>query len=205
MKLAQIIPQLKVVPLVVPDTVAQAVEDATSYRDAGFPVVEIVCRTPAAMDAIREARRALPDVFLGAGTVLSIETAEMAVEAGAQFLVSPAVDPVIMDFAKLRGLQFIPGVCTATDIAIALRHGHSLQKFFPAEASGGLGMLSALASPYGHTDLRMIAGGGVNKGNYVAYLQHSLMGAIIADWLVPLRAQALRDELAVTRKLLHAL
>jgi 2-dehydro-3-deoxyphosphogluconate aldolase/(4S)-4-hydroxy-2-oxoglutarate aldolase len=204
MKLAQVIPQLKLMPLIFAESTAQAIEDATSLRDSGFPVVEILCRTPAALDAIRIVSRELPDVFVGAGTVLTVEMAEKAVEAGARFLVSPALDPAIMDFAKLRGLQFVPGVYTPSDIAIAMRNGYNLQKLFPTGIAGGIDYINALASPFGHTDLRLIAGAGINKDNYKSYLQHPLVAALIPDWLSPLRGDALRKELAITAKLLKA-
>jgi 2-dehydro-3-deoxyphosphogluconate aldolase/(4S)-4-hydroxy-2-oxoglutarate aldolase len=204
MNLAQVIPQLKWMPIIVADSPGQAVEDATSYRDAGFPVVEILCRTPAAIDSIRETTRQVKELFVGAGTVLTIEMAERAVESGAQFLVSPGTDPVIMDFARRHNLQFVPGVHTATDVAIALRHGHMLQKFFPAGPAGGLDYIDGLASPFTHTGVRFIAGHGINKKNYVEYLRHPLVCAIIGDWLPGLRGQDLRDELAELPKLLKA-
>jgi len=204
MNLAQALPSHKIMPLVAAESSAQAIEDATSFRDAGFPMVEILCRTPQAVEIIGEACRALPDLFIGAGTVLTVELGEQALAAGAKFLVSPACDPAILELAKRRGVQFIPGVYTPSDVAIAMRHGHTLLKLFPAGPAGGVEYISALASPFGHTKLQLIAGCGVTKDNYADYLKHPLVGGLIPDWLSPLRGKALRDELPATRKLLQS-
>src|SRR5882757_3042846 len=104
MNLSQVLPTLKMMPLVAAESTAQAIEDATTFRDAGFPFVEILCRTPGAVDVIGEACRALPDLFIGAGTVLTVELGEAAIKAGAKFVVSPAFDPAIMDLAKRHNL-----------------------------------------------------------------------------------------------------
>ena len=198
MKLAEVVPQHRLMPLLLPESVAQVVEDASIYRDAGFPYLEVVCRTDCALDAITQVCRQMPHLYVGAGTVLSLETAEAARQAGAKFLVSPAADPVIMEFAKDHDLEMIPGVLTPTDVAVSLRYGFTLQKLFPAEP-GGLERLSALGSPYTHTGVKMVCGHQIVKENAPAYLQHPLVAAIIADWLVPLHGAALREELATTQ------
>jgi 2-dehydro-3-deoxyphosphogluconate aldolase/(4S)-4-hydroxy-2-oxoglutarate aldolase len=205
MNLAQILPTHKLMPLVAAESSAQAIEDATSFRDAGFPYVEILCRTPNAVEIIGEACRALPDLFIGAGTVLTVEVGERAIAAGAKFLVSPALDPAVMELAKRHSLQYVPGVYTPSDVAIAMRNGYVWQKLFPTGPAGGIDYINALASPFGHTQLRLIAGCGVTKENYAAYLTHPLVGAIIPDWLSSLRGKALREEIAVTKKLLQAI
>jgi len=202
MNLAQTLPSFKLMPLVAAESTAQAIEDATTFRDAGYPFVEILCRTPQAVEIIGEACRALPDLFIGAGTVLTVELGEQALAAGAKFLVSPACDPAIMELAKRRGVQFIPGVYTPSDVAIAMRQGYNLLKLFPAGPAGGVEYISALGSPFGHTKLQLIAGCGITKDNYVSYLQHPLVAGLIPDWLSPLRGKALRDELPATKKLL---
>jgi 2-dehydro-3-deoxyphosphogluconate aldolase/(4S)-4-hydroxy-2-oxoglutarate aldolase len=191
-------------PLVAAESTAQAIEDATSFRDAGFPFVEILCRTPKAIQVIRDARKAIPDLFIGAGTVLTVEIGEEAIAAGARFIVSPAFDPAVMELAKKHSLQYMPGVYTPSDVAIAMRHGYNVLKLFPTGAAGGLDYLNALASPFGHTKLKFVVGAGITKENYAAYLKHPLVTALIPDWLSPLRGKALRDELAVTTKLIQA-
>ena len=128
----------------------------------------------------------------------------VAAAAGAQFIVSPAMDPVVSDTARKHGLPFIPGVCTPTDMAIGMREGYTLQKFFPAEQSGGVVWIDAIASPYGHTPLRLIAGGGVVRTNVAAYWKNPLIAAIIADWLVPAEGEELRRQLSETSAILAA-
>jgi 2-dehydro-3-deoxyphosphogluconate aldolase / (4S)-4-hydroxy-2-oxoglutarate aldolase len=204
MRLAESVPQHKLMPLLLAESVAQVVEDASIYRDAGFPYVEVVCRSSCAIEAITQTCKQMPDLYVGAGTVLSIETAELAVKAGAKFLVSPATDPVIMEFAQARQMEMIPGIYSPTDVAIALRHGFTIQKLFPAEPDG-LEHLSALGSPYTHTGVKMVCGHKIVKENAPAYLKHPLVAAIIADWLVPLHGTALREELATTKAWLKSL
>jgi 2-dehydro-3-deoxyphosphogluconate aldolase / (4S)-4-hydroxy-2-oxoglutarate aldolase len=204
MKLAEVVPQHKLMPLLLPESVAQVVEDASIYRDAGFPYVEIVCRSDCAIEALAQTRRQMPDLYVGAGTVLDLDTAEAALKADAKFLVSPGADPVIMDFAKKHNLEMIPGVLSPTEVAIGLRYGFTIQKLFPAEPEG-LDYLSALGSPYTHTGVRMVCGHKIVKENAPAYLKHPMVAAIIADWLVPLHGAALRDELAVTRAWMKSL
>jgi 2-dehydro-3-deoxyphosphogluconate aldolase/(4S)-4-hydroxy-2-oxoglutarate aldolase len=191
-------------PLLTPESVAQVVEDASIYRDAGFPYVEVVCRTDCAIEAIATICRQMPDLYVGAGTVLTLDTAEAALKAGAKFLVSPGTDPVIMDFAKAHNLEMIPGILSPTDVAIGLRYGFTIQKFFPAEPDG-LEYLSALGSPYTHTGVKMVCGCKIVKENTPAYLKHPLVAAVIGDWIIPLHGTALREELAVTKAWLKSL
>jgi len=197
-KLSDAVPQHKLMPLIFADSVAQVVEDASIYRDAGIPYVEVLCRTDCAIDAIAATVKAMPDLCVGAGTVLSLDMAEQAKKAGAQFLVSPATDPMIMEYAKTNGLDFVPGVFTPTDVAIGIRFGFMIQKLFPAEP-GGLGRLDAFGSPYTHVGVKFVCGSGLVKTNTPDYLKHPLCAAVIADWLVHLRGSALRQELTQTR------
>jgi 2-dehydro-3-deoxyphosphogluconate aldolase/(4S)-4-hydroxy-2-oxoglutarate aldolase len=205
MNLTQVLPSLKIMPLVAAESTAQAIEDATTFHDAGYPLVEILCRTPGAVDVIGEACRTLPDLFIGAGTVLTVELGEAAIKAGAKFLVSPAFDPAIMELAEKHNLQYMPGIYTPSDVAIAMRHGHFLLKLFPTNHAGGIDYLNALASPFGHTKLKLVLGCGITKENYATYLKHPLVTAIIPDWLSPLRGKALREEMAITTKLLRSI
>ena len=186
-------------PLLFANSVEEVASDAAIYHEAGFPYVEILCRTRFAMDAIRETHRRLPGLLIGAGTVLTEAQGEEAVAAGAAFIVSPACDPVILEFAKSRGLPMIPGIYTPTDVAVALRYGFNLQKLFPAEISGGPNYLSALGSPFGHTPVKMVVGQGVTRELCPSYLKHPLVGAVIAEWLLGLHGDVLRETLRDTQ------
>lgn len=183
-------------------------DDVAIYHQAGHRLVEILMRTPLAPEAIREARKAYPDMLIGAGTVLTPSQVDQAVAAGSQFIVSPAIDPAIGEAVKRHGMPFIPGVCTPTDVAVALRQGFNLQKLFPVQLPDlekllpdSVEYLDALASPYGHTPLRVIAAYGVSKENFVACLSHRLVAGIIAGWLYNVHGAALRRDLSETLNL----
>jgi 2-dehydro-3-deoxyphosphogluconate aldolase/(4S)-4-hydroxy-2-oxoglutarate aldolase len=207
-KLIEVLARQKTMPTLLPDQVAQTLDDIAIYRAAGHGAVEILMRTPLALDAVRAARRAHPDMLIGAGTVLTPGQVDQALEAGAQFIVSPAIDPVVAAAVKRHGLDFIPGVCTPTDVAVALREGFSLLKLFPVQLPAlerllpeSTEYLEALASPFGHTPLRVIAAYGVSKANFAAYLSHRLVGGVIAGWLHNLHGDILRQELDETLRL----
>jgi 2-dehydro-3-deoxyphosphogluconate aldolase/(4S)-4-hydroxy-2-oxoglutarate aldolase len=206
--LTELLTRQRTLPTLLPENVAQTMDDIAIYHHVGHRLVEILMRTPLALEAIREARRAYPDMIIGAGTVLAPDQVDQAVEAGAQFIVSPAIDPVVGESAKRHGIPFVPGVCTPTDVAVALRQGFGLQKLFPIQLPAlekllpeSVEYLDALASPYGHTPLRLIAAYGVSKENFVACLSHRLVAGIIAGWLYNLHGGALRRELDETLRL----
>jgi 2-dehydro-3-deoxyphosphogluconate aldolase/(4S)-4-hydroxy-2-oxoglutarate aldolase len=204
MRLAEVVPQHRLMPLILPDSVAQVIEDTSIYRDAGFPYVEVVVRSSCAIEAIAQVCRQMPDLYVGAGTILTLDTAEAALQAGAKYLVSPGTDPVILDFAQTHGLEMIPGILSPSEVAIGLRYGCMIQKFFPAEPEG-LDYLSALGSPFVHTGVKMVCGHKIVKENAPAYLRHPMVAAVICDWLIHLRGSALREELAATKAWLKSL
>lgn len=199
--LIALLAQQKTLPTLLAVTPALTLEDIAIYRAAGHRVFEILLRTPRALETIRAARQQYPDLQIGAGTVLTPAQVDAAIEAGAQFVVSPAIVAAV----KRHGLPFVPGVCTPTDVAVALREGFALQKLFPVELPAlekllpeSAVYLDALASPYGHTPLQVIAAYGVNKQNFAAILAHRLVAGVIAGWLHDLHGDHLRRELAET-------
>jgi 2-dehydro-3-deoxyphosphogluconate aldolase/(4S)-4-hydroxy-2-oxoglutarate aldolase len=207
-KLTEFLLRQKTLPTLLPENVPQTMDDIAIYHHAGHRLIEILMRTPHAVEAIRLARRTYPDMVIGAGTVLTPSQVDQAVEAGAQFIVSPAIDPVVGDTVKNHGISFIPGVCTPTDVAVALRLGFDLQKLFPTQLPAlekllpeSIEYLDALASPYGHTPLRLIAAYGVSKENFAASLSHRLVAGVIAGWLYNLHGNALQRELNETLSL----
>jgi 2-dehydro-3-deoxyphosphogluconate aldolase/(4S)-4-hydroxy-2-oxoglutarate aldolase len=207
-RLIELLAQQKTLPTLLPESVAQTLDDIAIYHQAGHRLLEILMRTPLALETIREARRVHPDMMIGAGTVLNVSQVDQAVAAGAQFIVSPAIDPVVGEAAKRHGMPFVPGVCTPTDVAVALRMGFGLQKLFPVQLPAlekllpeSVEYLDALASPYGHTPLRVIAAYGVSKENFTACLSHRLVAGIIAGWLYNLHGAALRRDLSETLNL----
>ena len=168
-----------------------------ALQAGGLQVAEITFRTKAAPEAIRLASEAFPDFLIGAGTVTRIEELEQAQDVGAQFAVAPGVNPIILEHAQHIGLDFFPGVCTPSDVEAALQCGVNFLKFFPAEAAGGLKMLSALYGPYAHRVEGFMPTGGVNLGNLNDYLAHPAVACVGGTWIVPknLLAEGNWDEI----------
>src|SRR5689334_3353513 len=136
------------VPVIKIDRPQDAVPLAEALVGAGLPVMEITFRTAAAREAIGRIAREVPAVVLGAGTVLTLDQAQEAVDAGARYIVSPGYHAGIADWCMARGVAVAPGVATPTEIMAVLGKGLEIMKFFPAEELGGVRMLKALAGPF---------------------------------------------------------
>ena len=173
---------LGVVPVVSIERADEAVPLGNALIAGGLPCAEITFRTGAAEEAIRRIASELPEVVIGAGTVLSVEQAEKAVAAGARYIVSPGFDPKVVDWCLTHDVAVTPGVATPTEINMALDKGLKILKFFPAEALGGLKTLKALAAPYG--DVKFIPTGGITSKNLADYLSLPAVHACGGSWLV---------------------
>jgi 2-dehydro-3-deoxyphosphogluconate aldolase/(4S)-4-hydroxy-2-oxoglutarate aldolase len=173
---------LGVVPVVKIDQADEAVPLGNALIAGGLPCAEITFRTAAAEEAIRRIASELPQVVIGAGTVLSVEQAEKAVAAGARYIVSPGFDPKVVDWCLTHDVAVTPGVATPTEINMALDKGLNILKFFPAEALGGLKTLKALAAPY--VGVKFIPTGGINPKNLADYLSLPAVHACGGSWLV---------------------
>ncbi len=174
--------RLGVVPVVKIDRAEDAVELGRALLEGGLPCAEITFRTAAAEEAIRRISSSLPDIILGAGTVLSVDQADRAVSAGAQFIVSPGFNPKVVDWCLQNEIAVTPGVLTPTEIDMGLDKGLSILKFFPAEALGGIKMLKAIAAPY--VGVKFIPTGGINLDNLTDYLAHPSVHCCGGSWLV---------------------
>lgn len=174
-----------IVAVVVLDHLHDAVPLAHALLKGGVRAVELTLRTPIAIEAIREIRREVPELVVGAGTVITPQQLQEAAQAGAAFAVAPGTNPAIIKAAAALGLSFAPGVMTPSDIEIALANGCRLLKFFPAETIGGLAMLRAIAAPYRHLNLRYIPLGGLNAESFTPYLSEAIVEAIGGSWLAP--------------------
>jgi 2-dehydro-3-deoxyphosphogluconate aldolase/(4S)-4-hydroxy-2-oxoglutarate aldolase len=172
---------LGIVPVVAIDDAAQAGPLGRALLDGGLPCAEITFRTAAAADAIRVLARDYPDMLVGAGTVLSVEQARLAAEAGARFIVSPGFDPDVVGWCLENGLPIVPGVVTPSEVTAALKVGLTVLKFFPAEAMGGLKTLKAIGSPFGL--VKFIPTGGIGKDNLAEYLSQPIVHACGGSWL----------------------
>ncbi len=179
----QQISELGVLPLMTVNDPADAVKVGEALLKAELPLAEVTFRTDAAAAAIAMMAKELPELLLGAGTVLSTEQADKARDAGAKFCVSPGFNPSVVSHCNAMEFPIAPGVCTPTDIEAAMEHGLNILKFFPAEAMGGLKTLKAISAPYG--SIRFIPTGGVNEQNLPEYLRFDKVIACGGSWIAP--------------------
>ncbi len=170
-----------IIPVVVIERTRDALPLGQALAQGGLPVAEITLRTPAAAEAIRALARGLPEMLVGAGTILDVEQAKRAVEAGASFVVSPGFDAEIADWCLASGVPLLPGAATATEIMAVRKQGLRVVKFFPAEASGGAAALRALSEPF--RDVRFVPTGGVNAQNLAGYLGQPFVAACGGSWM----------------------
>lgn len=174
--------KIGIVPVVALDDAKDALPLAEALQQGGLPCAEITFRTQAAEEAIRLISRECPEMLVGAGTVLTTEQADRAAAAGAEFLVSPGFNPRVVKHCVKKGILITPGCSTPSDIEQALENGLDVVKFFPAEPSGGLKMIQALAAPYGQ--VRFMPTGGIHPENAREYLRCSRVLACGGSWMV---------------------
>lgn len=174
--------QLGVIPVVSLDRVESAVPLAEALLAGGLPCAEITFRTMAAEPAIRAISQSFPEILVGAGTVLNEEQVERAIAAGAKFIVSPGFSRDVVNLCRQRNLPVFPGVCTPTDLMMALEAGLTILKFFPADAFGGLKTLKALSAPF--PNVEFIPTGGISAANLGEYLGFSKVLACAGSWMV---------------------
>lgn len=171
-----------VVPVVVLEDAKDALPLAKALTEGGLPCAEVTFRTDAAEESIRLIRREYPQMLVGAGTVLGIEQARRAVEAGAKFIVSPGFDPQIVDDCLERDIPVFPGCITPSEVAQAVKRGLEVLKFFPAEQAGGLAMIKAMAAPY--TMVKFMPTGGISEKNLKEYLEYDKIICCGGSWMV---------------------
>ena len=174
--------KLGVVPVVVLEDAKDAVPLATALVEGGLPCAEVTFRTEAAEESIRLMLEQFPEMLVGAGTVLTTEQVDAAVGAGAKFIVSPGLNPEIVKYCLEKNIAVTPGVVTPSEMAQAVELGLPLVKFFPAEPSGGLPMIHAVAAAY--TTLKFMPTGGINPGNVRDYLKDDKIFACGGSWMV---------------------
>lgn len=185
-----------VMPVVVVDSLDQAVPVARALVAGGLPAIELTLRTPVALDAIRAIAAEVPEILVGAGTVTTPEQARLAAAAGARFLVSPGLTPSLLAAMQDTGLPFLPGTATVSEVLTALEAGCTELKFFPAEASGGAAYLKAIASPV--PAARFCPTGGITLASAPSYLALPNVGCVGGSWLTPADALAAGDWTRVT-------
>ena len=174
--------ELGVVPVVVLEDAKDAAPLAKALVEGGLPCAEVTFRTAAAEESIRIMASEYPDMFVGAGTVLTIDQVDRAVAAGAKFIVSPGFDPEIVDYCLSKDIPVFPGVITPSEVAQAVKRGLKVVKFFPAEQFGGVATIKAMVAPY--VGLKFMPTGGVNAKNLENYLSCDKIVACGGSWMV---------------------
>jgi 2-dehydro-3-deoxyphosphogluconate aldolase/(4S)-4-hydroxy-2-oxoglutarate aldolase len=173
---------LRLLPTVVIDNADHAATLGEVLAAGGLPLVEVTFRTPAAESAVRTlAKRG--DLLVGAGTILTTEQADRAIDAGAKFLVAPGTNPKVVEHALKRGVPIVPGVATPSEIELATSLGAEALKFFPAETTGGVAALKAFAGPF--PDARFIPTGGISPDLLPGYLRLPSVVACGGSWVAP--------------------
>lgn len=173
--------KIGIIPVLEIDSAERAAPLAESLLAGGLPVAEVTLRTDAALDSIRAVARAVPDVIVGAGTVLTWEQAEAARDAGAQFLVSPGMVEQVVIWAQENQIPILPGAVTPTEMIRGINLGLDILKFFPAETMGGLNAIKAMSDPF--PQLKFIPTGGIKQENAAQYLQNSKIHAVGGSWM----------------------
>ena len=176
------IQKMGIVPVVVLDDAKDAKPLAKALCAGGLPCAEVTFRTDAAEESIRVMSEQFPEMLVGAGTVLTTEQVNRAIDAGAKFIVSPGLNPTIVDYCIKRNIPILPGCSTPSDVEVALEYGLNVVKFFPAEPAGGLNYIKAISAPY--TNVKFMPTGGINPKNVSSYLENPAILACGGSWMV---------------------
>ncbi len=170
-----------IVPVIALDRAEDASPLAGALCRGGLPCAEITFRTAAAEESIKNMHRDYPDMIIGAGTVLTTEQADRAIDAGATFIVSPGLNPEVVKHCLAKGYPIVPGIATPTEIELAMSLGLDTVKFFPAEAAGGIAMIKAMSAPYGK--IKFMPTGGIGEANLNDYLSFGKVFCCGGSWM----------------------
>ncbi len=174
--------EIGIIPVIKIEDAEKAVPLANALMNGGLPAAEVTFRTAAAADAIANIAKALPDMLVGAGTVLTTEQVDKAIEAGAKFIVSPGFNPKIVKYCIEKGVPVCPGCATCGEMEQAMELGLDVVKFFPAEAIGGLNVIKSVSAPY--AKLKFMPTGGINEENILSYLKNPKILACGGSFMV---------------------
>ena len=172
-----------VVPVVVLDKVEDAIPTAKAMAAGGVDTMEITFRTACAPECIKAVAENCPEVLVGAGTIVNVEQAKLAVEMGAKFIVSPGFSDEVVGWCVENGVAVAPGCVTPSEIMGALKHGLKMVKFFPANVYGGLNAMKNLSAPF--VGMKFLPTGGVNTSNIKEYIDASFIHAVGGSWVCP--------------------
>lgn len=177
------ISEIGIVPVIKIDDVTKAVPLAKALMKGGIPCAEITFRTAEGEEAIRRVAKEVPEILVGAGTVINTAQVDKAIEAGAKFIVSPGLNPKVVSYCIEKNIPITPGCSSPSDIEKAIELGLDIVKFFPAEQSGGLDFLKAVSAPY--PNIKFMPTGGINAANITKYLAFGKIIACGGSWMVP--------------------
>lgn len=181
MSLYKIIENCGIVPVVVLEDAKDAIPLAKALLAGGINICEVTFRTAAAEEAIRQIAENVPDMIVGAGTVITKEQVKTAADAGAKFIVSPGTDLEAVRYAKEIGVYMLPGAVTPTEVMALMKEDINVIKFFPAENYGGLKSIKALCAPF--PNIKFVPTGGVSLSNLSSYLEFDKIAAVGGSWL----------------------
>jgi len=171
-----------IIPVVVLNEAKDAVPLGKALMEGGLACAEVTFRTDAAEESIKQMVKEFPKMLVGAGTVLNISQVDQAVNAGAKFIVSPGINPKVVEYCLQNSIPIIPGTCNPTNVETAIELGLDTVKFFPAEAAGGLNYIKAIAAPYG--GVKFMPTGGISPSNVREYLSYDRILACGGSWMV---------------------
>ena len=191
-----------VIPVMVINQLELAVPLAQALVNGGLKVLEITLRTPAALEAIRRIKAEVPGAIVGAGTIINTQTLNQALDAGAEFIVSPGVTESLLDAALASGIPILPGVVTPSEVMRLLEKGITAMKFFPAEAAGGIPMLKSIGGPL--PQVLFCPTGGVTPKNAPDYLALSNVACVGGSWMAPADLVDAQNWVEITRRSLEA-
>ena len=174
--------KIGIIPVVVLDDAKDAEPLGRALMEGGLPCAEVTFRTAAAEESIRIMSEKFPDMLVGAGTVLTTEQVDRAVAAGAKFIVSPGLNPKVVEYCVKKNIPITPGTCNPSNVETALEFGLDVVKFFPAEPAGGLKYIKAIAAPY--VGMKFMPTGGINAENVKDYLKYDRILACGGSWMV---------------------
>jgi len=182
-ELATLFKQATIIPVLTIERLEDAVPLAKALVAGGVRVLEVTLRTPVAIEAARAILAEVPEAIVGIGTILNADDLARAEALGVKFGISPGATPELLGAAAASALPFAPGIATASELMQALVHGFNLVKFFPAEQSGGIKALRALAGPF--PDTRFCPTGGIGEANAALWLAEPNVVAVGGSWLCP--------------------
>ncbi|MCX6120881.1 MAG: bifunctional 4-hydroxy-2-oxoglutarate aldolase/2-dehydro-3-deoxy-phosphogluconate aldolase [Ignavibacteriales bacterium] len=200
-KLLEQIGSLGILPVAIVDDEKKAVILARTLSECGLPAIEVTFRTQAAASVIEQIAKDSQQMLVGAGTVLTIDQARTAIDAGARFIVSPGFNPKVIEFCLSNSIPIIPGIATPTEIQYAIEYNLEVVKFFPAEASGGTEYLKAIAAPF--KEMQFIPTGGIEESTLLSYLRLPQVLACGGSWMIPsayINSGSFDEIMKLTRK-----